>query len=63
MEPCITGHSDRSDIGADSPDRATASVVDVTADMALRFALLTGEAPELYLNMQIGHGSRWQHSG
>jgi antitoxin HigA-1 len=27
----------------------------VTADMALRFALLTGGAPELYLNMQIGH--------
>jgi antitoxin HigA-1 len=27
----------------------------VTADMALRFARLTGGAPELYLNMQIGH--------
>jgi addiction module HigA family antidote len=26
----------------------------VTADMALRFAQLTGGAPELYLNMQIG---------
>src|ERR1700724_3133533 len=27
----------------------------VTADMALRFARLTGGAPELYLNMQTGH--------
>jgi addiction module HigA family antidote len=27
----------------------------VTADMALRFARLTGGAPELYLNMQAGH--------
>ena len=27
----------------------------VTADMALRFARLTGGAPELYLNLQIGH--------
>jgi addiction module HigA family antidote len=27
----------------------------VTADMALRFARLTGGSPELYLNMQIGH--------
>ena len=27
----------------------------VTADMALRFARLTGGVPELYLNMQIGH--------
>jgi antitoxin HigA-1 len=26
----------------------------VTADMALRFARLTGGAPELYLNMQVG---------
>ncbi len=26
----------------------------VTADMALRFARLTGGAPELYLNMQAG---------
>ena len=27
----------------------------VTAEMALRFACLTGGAPELYLNMQAGH--------
>jgi addiction module HigA family antidote len=27
----------------------------VTAEMALRFGRLTGGAPELYLNMQIGH--------
>ena len=27
----------------------------VTAEMALRFARLTGGAPELYLNMQVGH--------
>ena len=27
----------------------------VTAEMALRFARLTGGAPELYLNMQTGH--------
>ena len=27
----------------------------VTAEMALRFACLTGGAPELYLNMQTGH--------
>ena len=27
----------------------------VTAEMALRFACLTGAAPELYLNMQAGH--------
>jgi addiction module HigA family antidote len=27
----------------------------VTAEMALRFARLTGGAPELYLNMQSGH--------
>jgi addiction module HigA family antidote len=27
----------------------------VTADMALRFARLTGGMPELYLNMQTGH--------
>jgi len=27
----------------------------VTAEMALRFARLTGGAPELYLNMQAGH--------
>jgi addiction module HigA family antidote len=27
----------------------------VTADMALRFAGLTGGAPELYLNMQTGY--------
>jgi len=26
----------------------------MTADMALRFARLTGGAPELYLNMQTG---------
>jgi antitoxin HigA-1 len=27
----------------------------VTAEMALRFARLTGGAPELYLDMQVGH--------
>jgi addiction module HigA family antidote len=27
----------------------------VTAEMALRFARLTGGTPELYLNMQAGH--------
>jgi addiction module HigA family antidote len=27
----------------------------VTAEMALRFACLTGGAPQLYLNMQAGH--------
>jgi addiction module HigA family antidote len=27
----------------------------VTAEMAVRFARLTGGAPELYLNMQAGH--------
>ena len=27
----------------------------VTAEMALRFARLTGGTPELYLNMQTGH--------
>jgi len=27
----------------------------VSADMALRFARLTGGAPELYLNMQAGY--------
>jgi addiction module HigA family antidote len=27
----------------------------VTAEMALRFARLTGGAPELYLDMQTGH--------
>ncbi|MGA7263429.1 MAG: HigA family addiction module antitoxin [Stellaceae bacterium] len=30
----------------------------VTAEMALRFARLTGGAPELYLNMQTGTTSR-----
>jgi addiction module HigA family antidote len=29
--------------------------VAVTAEMALRFARLTGGAPELYLSMQTGH--------
>jgi addiction module HigA family antidote len=27
----------------------------LTAEMALRFARLTGDAPELYLSMQVGH--------
>jgi addiction module HigA family antidote len=27
----------------------------VTAEMALRFARLTGGAPEVYLDMQVGH--------
>jgi aspartate racemase len=35
MERRITGHSDRSDIGADLPDRATASVVDVKKGLAM----------------------------